>query len=415
LTGEVDESLLLPSPVAVADWGVPGGTLAYATGLALACGSVAGGFGNRVAVSELGVAIQLYLPYAMAASYGARPPPAPPPPIAAPGGGWLNGDLGSPDDRSLYDTLLGTLPATATAAEITAAAQEWRIPVCEYRPRPVSPPLEWPWSGPGTVPDGRPQGRSARPLHGITILDLTTMWAGPLATWLLQTLGADIYKVEPDSRPDGTRAADGGGIYPGGVQRRPGWDSALWNALNADKQRLPLDLRQARDRDEFLAQARSADVIIDSFSPRVMPNFGLDPPALAPLAVSMPAFPPGPERDWVAYGTGIHARLGLGERSDRSFAAPAVAYPDAIAGFTGALAVMVALAGRWSGRIEVPLLSATAPLLHFGGRLGSGVPDGRLLLEAGMETGEFAEREVAGMGLAHPVGPFRFLPPARTK
>jgi crotonobetainyl-CoA:carnitine CoA-transferase CaiB-like acyl-CoA transferase len=242
------------------------------------------------------------------------------------------------------------------------------------------------------------------------------MWAGPLTTWLLQTLGADVYKVEPDSRPDGTRAVSGGGIYPNGVQWLPGWDSGLWNALNAEKRRLPLDLRRPADRDEFLSRAGAADVIIDSFSPRVMPNFGLDPSALAPVAVSMPAFPPGPQRDWVAYGTGIHAWLGLGERKDGSFAAPAVAYPDSVTGFTGALAVLVALAGGLSGHVEVPLLSATAPLLHFADRLGPGdPPDGQLLLEAGSQTGEFAGRDVAGLRLAHPVGPFRSLPPPGTK
>jgi crotonobetainyl-CoA:carnitine CoA-transferase CaiB-like acyl-CoA transferase len=178
---------------------------------------------------------------------------------------------------------------------------------------------------------------------------------------------------------------------------------------------LPLDLRQAGDRDEFLSRGLSADVIIDSFSPRVLPNFGLEPSTLAPVAMSMPAFPPGPQRDWVAYGTGIHAWLGLGENGDGSFSAPAVAYPDAVAGFTGALAVLIALSGHQTGRLEVALVSATAPLLHFGDRLTPGGPDGDLLFEAGRETGEFGWRDVAGLRLAHPVGPFRFLPSPRAK
>jgi hypothetical protein len=400
---------LLPSPVPIADWGVPEGTLAYSTGLALAGASAADRLGHRVAVSELGVAMQLYLPFVMAASYGAPPPPLAPPPVPAEGGGWLNADVGSPEDRSLFQTLLGTLPLSATASEIATTAQEWRIPVCEYRPRPSSPPLERPWA----LPVDR--SSSARPLDGISVLDLTSMWAGPLTTWLLQTLGADIYKVEPESRPDGTRATSGGGIYPGGVQRLPGFDSGLWNALNSDKRRLPLDLRRVGDRDEFLSCARSADVLIDSFSPRVMPNFGLDPAALAPVAVSMPAFPLGPQRNWVAYGTGIHAWLGLGEQGDGSFSAPALAYPDPVAGFAAAVAVLVALAEGATGHMEVPLVSATAPLLHFGDRLSPGVPDGNFLLEAGLATGEFGWREVAGRELAHPVGPFKILPAYDTK
>ena len=79
-------------------------------------------------------------------------------------------------------------------------------------------------------------------LADISICDLTAMWAGPLATWLLARLGAKVYKVEPAVRLDGTRALFGGGIYPGGIQRRPGEDSALYQALNHGKTRVPLDL-----------------------------------------------------------------------------------------------------------------------------------------------------------------------------
>jgi len=249
----------------------------------------------------------------------------------------------------------------------------------------------------------------------VTVCDLTAMWGGPLATWLLGRLGATVHKVEPDVRVDGMRALDGRGIYPGGRSSRPGEDSALFNALNASKRRACLDLRDRSDRDEFLRLARESDVVIDSFSPRVMPNFGLGPEVLgtgpsAPLRVSMPAFGPGPFRNWVAYGTGVHALSGLGEIGPARYSEPAVTYPDVVAGFTGAFAVAAALVGRDRGRspgpLEVPLMNATQPLLAFpaGGRVAA--RDNRAGA-ALFGAGRFAEAIVAGARVSHPVGPFR--------
>jgi crotonobetainyl-CoA:carnitine CoA-transferase CaiB-like acyl-CoA transferase len=242
------------------------------------------------------------------------------------------------------------------------------------------------------------------------------MWAGPLATWLLARLGATVYKVEPAVRLDGTRALFGGGIYPGGVQLRPGEDSALYQALNHGKVRVPLDLRARLQRDQFVAVARRCDVVIDSFTRRVMPNFGLPPEVLnsgtgRPVVVSMPAFGPGEHRDWVAFGTGVHALSGLGDRGDGTFAAPSVAYPDAVAGFTAAFAIVSALVGRDRGfpvrQMEIPLEGAVQPLLAFPSAGGLRRQEaGGILYDAGLASSSFEPLEVAGMRLMHPGGPF---------
>ena len=43
------------------------------------------------------------------------------------------------------------------------------------------------------------------PLAGLRILDLTAWWAGPAATHILATFGAEVIRVESIGRPDGLR------------------------------------------------------------------------------------------------------------------------------------------------------------------------------------------------------------------
>lgn len=305
------------------------------------------------------MAVQVRLPEVMAAAYGSTFEMRPPAPLPA-GDGWVHADLGSPGDAELFRQVVSVLPPSATAGQIADEAQAWRLPVCDYRPRPAGADPRPPWRFEAGPTHGEPAGAELR------VLDLTNMWAGPLATWLLQDLGATVTKVEPSFRPDGFRARAGGGIYPGGRPCHPGADSAMWNALNAGKAVVDLDLRAADDRARFVEMATASDVVIDSFSPRVMPNFGIDLPP-GPLYVSMPAFPPGPQRDWVAYGTGVHACSGLGDAGGGTFVAPAVSYPDPLAGFTAALGVLAAIHARRRGvgvgRVEVALADSVRPLV----------------------------------------------------
>jgi hypothetical protein len=438
--------VLLRAPVSLQTPGVPDGTVEYTTGVALAAAALAAWRADSVVtVSELGVTLQIFLPLVMAAAYGSAPSGDPNAPIKAPGGGWLSADLGAPGDPERFADLLAVLGPGATAAAVSTAAQEWRLPVCEYlwreSPAPEIPVLLLPDGpvGQGAEIDSPPgpPPRAPSPLAELEICDLTAMWAGPLATWLLGGLGATIHKVEPAARLDGTRAIDGKGIYPGGQQRQPGEDSAIFNALNRGKVRVPLDLRDRVQRDQFLELAKRCDVVVDSFSPRVMPNFGLGPSVLAatpaqPILVSMPAFPSGPQRDWVSYGTGVHALLGLGDRlgrrdasadhgteeldSSEPFYAPSVTYPDPVSGFTAAFAIVAAIVGRDRGRpvgrVEIPLFNAIQPLLGFpgAGPAAAGEVDldavGGELFDAGMAAGAFTSLPVAGMQLMHPRSPF---------
>jgi crotonobetainyl-CoA:carnitine CoA-transferase CaiB-like acyl-CoA transferase len=194
------------------------------------------------------------------------------------------------------------------------------------------------------------------------------MWGGPLATWLLAGAGADVHKVEPAARVDGTRAIDGRGIHPPGADPRQGDASALYNALNRGKRRRALDARH--DREDLAALAKSSDLVIDNFSRRVMTNLDLGPAPLQaanPMVatVSMPAFPAG-HRWQVAMGPGVHAATGLGDLGDGRVGVPVVAYPDPLTGLavfaTAVAALVAARRGRPPGHQEVTLFGCTAGL-----------------------------------------------------
>lgn len=315
---------------------LPRGTLAYATGLATAAAALTGrGFDVP----------PLIVPEGMPRSRE---------PLAVPGG-FVSADL-TDDDRESFERLRALHP-DADARALAVLAQEWRLPVVDYRPRAPSSSRVAIADGCGWSEEPSPGGavrRDPLALDGVVVCDMTSMWAGPLCTFLLAQAGAEVWKVEPSCRPD----------------------SPLFAGLNVDKHRVDLDAREPRQRRELLDLIARADLLVDSFSPRVMPNLGLTRaevgrPAL--LTMSIPAFPRGwPEREWVAYGTGVHAMLGLGEAAPGVYRQPCVSYPDPLAGLAAFAVVCAMLAGRAGGwrqtsHVEVSLASATAPLLRCAG------------------------------------------------
>ena len=116
------------------------------------------------------------------------------------------------------------------------------------------------------MPDTDFQG----PLAGVRVLETAALLPGPWAGLLLAELGADVIKVEP---PGGDPARH----YPpqrGGV-------GCLFLVANRGKRSVVLDLKQPADRDRFLALARTADIVIDSWRPEAAARLGLTPDVLA--------------------------------------------------------------------------------------------------------------------------------------
>jgi crotonobetainyl-CoA:carnitine CoA-transferase CaiB-like acyl-CoA transferase len=108
-----------------------------------------------------------------------------------------------------------------------------------------------------------------QPLSGITVLDLTNLLPGPLATLMLSEAGAKVIKIE---RPGG----DDMRHYP------PVWQGtgAAFGLLNAGKTSLTLDLKSETGAQRLHLLLRDADILIEQFRPGVMDKLGFGYEAL---------------------------------------------------------------------------------------------------------------------------------------
>jgi len=332
------------------DRGLPVGTSALATALATRAAQLTGQILDGDEVVRLVRLPQVLVPDS----------PGPRAPVRLRNGS-VHVDLG-PDDEESWATLQEVLADenVTDAEDVAVRAQEWRLAVTPYR---TGPPSDV--HSPPTDADMAPLGG----LRGVRVIDITAMWAGPLCTRLLADAGASVTKIEPGCRLDGIRSG------PGSTPDRP---APMFVALNKGKDIEALDLRRREDRRRFEKLVAAADLVVDSLSQRARDNLGLSHDELAMLnpairTLSIPAFPSdGPQRDWVAYGTGVHAVSGCGWDGE-AFVAPEVSYPDPLAGLTAFIGALGLLAGEEPAHTEVSLLASIAPL--FGSHIAGPDPD----------------------------------------
>jgi CoA-transferase family III len=267
--------------------------------------------------------------------------------VVACGDGWISvAPLTPSQDEDLERLTQGDVQnwsARRSRAELAGEAQLWRLPVLPVlgRAEAMRTDIRSPFQGGMVASERWPNRNLELPLSDLTILDLGAMWAGPYATCLLAQLGARVIKVESPSRPDGTRP------------RSVGECSGVFGDLNAGKACVALDLTETSQRAAFERMLPHVDGMVENFSPRVMPNFGLAYPALRArnaglTAVSMPGFEP--EADWaqfVGYGSGIELAAGLAEvGSDGAPMCAPVPFVDYLAGTYGALALLAGVIRR---------------------------------------------------------------------
>ena len=127
----------------------------------------------------------------------------------------------------------------------------------------------------------------AKPLDGITVVDLTRVLAGPFCTMVLRDLGAEVIKVEP---PEGDEARGFGPFLPGpagaaGTAPAAGERgvSSYFTSLNCGKRSVVLDLKRADGRTALAGLIRRADVLVENYRPGTLARLGFPPQRLHQL------------------------------------------------------------------------------------------------------------------------------------
>ncbi|MFF6801543.1 CoA transferase [Streptomyces sp. NPDC012616] len=214
-----------------------------------------------------------------------------------------------------------------------------------------------------TAPPVAGQTAQTAPLHGVRVLDLATLFAGPLAATLLGDFGADVVKVEHPDRPDPSRghgpSKDGVGLW--------------WKLLGRNKRTITLNLSTPGGRDTLLRLAATADVIIENFRPGTLEKWDLgwaelsaaNPRLVLARVTAFGQF--GPYAHRPGFGTLAEAMSGFASITGEPDAPPTLppfGLADSIAGLATAYAVMTALTARdRTGEGQVVDMAIIEPIL----------------------------------------------------
>ena len=181
---------------------------------------------------------------------------------------------------------------------------------------------------------------------GIVVVNLSSLWAGPLCAHLLGLAGTRIIDVESIERPDAARHGA----------------ASFFNLLRHGHQSVALRFSSPRGRGALRALIESADVVIEGSRPRALAQLGIDAATQVERGavwVSITAHgrtAPGADRvgfgDDVAIAAGVYA----GDEEKPLFCADAVA--DPIAGLYATVAALRALDG--GGRLLLDVSMAAA-------------------------------------------------------
>lgn len=198
-----------------------------------------------------------------------------------------------------------------------------------------------------------------RPLRHIRATVLTQAWAGAFTTRLLADMGAEVIQVESLNRIDPWR---GGypprlsGTYPDrDPGERPFDRNAAYNSVNTGKKAITLDLNHPEAMNAFLELVSISDIVAENFSGRVLPNLGLEYPALrsvnpSVILLRMPAYGvSGPYANYMGNGGTIEPMSGITSLLGYEGGPPmnsGVMHTDPFAGLMGMAGLMIALHHR---------------------------------------------------------------------
>jgi crotonobetainyl-CoA:carnitine CoA-transferase CaiB-like acyl-CoA transferase len=200
-------------------------------------------------------------------------------------------------------------------------------------------------------------------LRGLKVVELATLFAGPLTGAFLSDFGADVVKVEHPRRPDPSRGHGPEGAGAG----------LWWKVLGRNKRNITLDLSTMEGARLARRLVADADVLIENFRPGTLERWGIGPDVLHAdnprlvLARVSGFGQVGPYAHRPGFGTLAEAMSGFAAATgepDGPPTLPPFGLADSIAALACAYAIMVALAARESaGRGQVIDLAIIEPIM----------------------------------------------------
>lgn len=263
--------------------------------------------------------------------------------------GWCALTLSRPDD---VDAVPALVESDDVGDDPWPAVQRWvaarDADAATHRGRLLGLPVAALGETPAASPHIRSAGTVTTPhgLSGLLVVDLSSMWAGPLCGRLLARAGATVVKVESRTRPDGTRAGP----------------SAFFDWMNAGKLSYATDFEGSSNLRNLL---EAADIVIESSRPAALDRRGLGPTDVTPrdgrIWLRITGHGTDGERaNWVAFGDDAAVSGGLVGNDEHGpvFCGDAIA--DPLTGLHAALAVTESLSRGGGELIEMSMASVAA-------------------------------------------------------
>ena len=236
------------------------------------------------------------------------------------------------------------------------------------------------------------------PLHGLKILDLSRVLAGPFCTQLLADYGADVLKIEQPGSGDETRVwrTTGEGVF-----WKPEYPlmSLYYASINRNKRSCTINLKSKKGIEIVKQMIKESDVVVENFLPGKIDELGLGWDVVKELnpkiiMASVSGYgPTGPSRERAGYDAIALAEAGLLHitgQPDGPPAKPGIAIGDLCTGLYMHGAILAALEGRRSTgvgcKLDASLFESSLSLLinvglaslnlaKKGTRLGLGHPN----------------------------------------
>lgn len=164
------------------------------------------------------------------------------------------------------------------------------------------------------------------PLEGIRVADFSWFGAGPIAAQTLATFGAEVVRVESETKIDALRTVQPFALNPDGTYKTGYNVSGYFNNFNASKLSVQLNLNTERGQELGYRIIEKSDVFLTNFTPRVIDKWNLRYEQISrvnPRIIA--AYAPmqgieGPHRDFLGFGavltpvTGISYMSGFANR-----------------------------------------------------------------------------------------------------